>query len=274
MKNITVLGANGFVGSNLVSYLNEKQINCYTPERSHVFSKAENLGHVIYAIGLTSDFRTRPMDTVKAHVCKLIEVIENSTFDSFLYLSSTRVYMNSILAEEEKNLQMNPNDFSDLYNISKVMGESICLSINNPKIRVARLSNIIGNDFSSDNLLFSLIKDAVDNNFIQIGISEYSSKDYIDIKDVIKVIYDISINGTKRIYNVASGVNISIKEIVEKIVEYTGCKVTYSENAQISTFPLISIDKIKKEFNFGPNNILNDIDNLIEIYKKVKYDTN
>jgi nucleoside-diphosphate-sugar epimerase len=274
MSLITVLGASGFVGSHLVSYLNEQNIKYNIPARDHHFHKSENLGHIIYTIGLTADFRTRPMETVKAHVCKLVEVIENANFDSLLYLSSTRVYMYNEIANEEEKLHVNPADFSDLYNISKLMGESVCLSTNNPKIRVARLSNIIGNDFNSDNLLFSLIKDAVDKNSIELGISEASAKDYIDINDVTKLLVNIALNGNQRIYNVASGNNLSIKDITQKIIDKTGCTIKYSPNAQLSSFVNISIEKIKKEFNFEPNNILNDIDKLIEIYKNTKHDTN
>ena len=90
----TILGANGFIGSNLVKFLKTKNCEIFTPNISEITS--ENLGHVIYCIGITSDFRERPFDTVNSHVSLLNDFLKNHNFESFLYLSSTRVYMNSL----------------------------------------------------------------------------------------------------------------------------------------------------------------------------------
>jgi len=51
-----------------------------------------DLGHIIYCIGITADFRRRPHDTITAHVTKLQEVLTRTSFESLVYLSSTRVY--------------------------------------------------------------------------------------------------------------------------------------------------------------------------------------
>ncbi|HXP50012.1 MAG TPA: hypothetical protein VN922_08665, partial [Bacteroidia bacterium] len=88
----TILGSNGFIGSSLHKYLSERSEDCFCPPRNYIFDEKENLGHVIYCIGLTADFRDNPIETVNAHVSKLIKVLENTKYESFLYLSSTRVY--------------------------------------------------------------------------------------------------------------------------------------------------------------------------------------
>ena len=49
-------------------------------------------GHVIDCIGLTGDFRVRPLDTAEAHVGLVARCLAELQFDSFLLLSSTRVY--------------------------------------------------------------------------------------------------------------------------------------------------------------------------------------
>ena len=103
MSLITVLGATGFIGRNLVKKLNEDGKTIYIPGRNEII-KDKFLGDVIYAIGLTADFRERPYDTIIAHVCKLIEIMQNNTFKSLTYLSSTRVYngKNGEVFEEEE----------------------------------------------------------------------------------------------------------------------------------------------------------------------------
>lgn len=71
----TILGSSGFIGSELINLLKKNSIEFITPSRDYVFSKDINLGHAIYCIGLTADFRKKPMETIKAHVCKLIECL-------------------------------------------------------------------------------------------------------------------------------------------------------------------------------------------------------
>ena len=63
---ITVFGAGGFIGSELVKALGKKKgISVYAPLRHDVttgFDKilARDLGHIFYCIGLTANFREHP----------------------------------------------------------------------------------------------------------------------------------------------------------------------------------------------------------------------
>lgn len=270
----TILGASGFIGKNLCSFLEQRQIEYFAPDRNYTFKKDEDLGNIIYCIGLTADFRTKPIETVKAHVCKITEVLENAKFDSLLYLSSTRVYNSSDSGKEDSTLLVNPNDFSDLYNISKLMGESICLSQPNEKIRVARLSNVIGNDFNSDNFLFSLIKEAVKDKKITLRLPPDNAKDYIHIDDVLKLILLISEKGSKRVYNIASGIKTSNQEIIDELKKFIQFKLDIAERSKPLDFPGISIKQIETEFSFTPANILDKIEKLVENYLYITHDTN
>jgi nucleoside-diphosphate-sugar epimerase len=265
----TILGSMGFIGTYLKQYFEANDIEYFAPERGYLFTKDEDLGHVIYAIGLTADFRTRSMDTVKAHVCKLVEILENSSFQSFLYLSATRIYSNlDAGANESAALIVNPNDPSDLYNISKIMGESICLSIPNNTIRVARLSNVLGYDFNSENFLFALLSEIKNTGSLRLRSALESQKDYISINDVVKLLYKISLGGEQRLYNLASGKNVSNKEIIDRISSKIKFSFHYEENLPKITFPLIDVSKLKEEFRYIPENIFYQVDNIIENYFK------
>src|SRR5262245_16564069 len=104
----TVLGATGFIGSHLAAELRRRGHSPFTPGRSADLSGAD-LGIVFYCIGLTADFRSRPLETVMAHVCKLREVLQNCCFELLVYLSSTRVYGKSSVAVEDEPLVVNPS---------------------------------------------------------------------------------------------------------------------------------------------------------------------
>lgn len=261
----TILGANGFIGSNLVNYLKTQSCEIFTPDISDITS--ENLGHVIYCIGITSDFRERPFDTVDSHVSLLNNFLKNANFESFLYLSSTRLYMNSSSTEEENPIIVNPNNFTELYNISKIMGESISLSSKKTNIRIARLSNVIGKNFNSNDFLFSLIHDAVEKKEIILHSKLESEKDYISVDDVAQLLHEISLNGCSKIYNVGSGENVSVEEITNLLKKDTDCSVKVSENAVLNKFQKINIEKLESEFQFKPRSIKDVIHDLVINYR-------
>lgn len=271
----TIFGATGFIGRELVNFLNSQGIDTFIPKRDFIPSKDENLGHVIYCIGLTSDFRKKPFQTVEAHVCKLKKIIMQCHFESFVYLSSTRVYNGSELGIESNKLVVNPNNFSDLYNISKIMGESICLSIHNKNVKVVRLSNVLGNDFSSGNIVYSLIEDAIQKGKISLKQSANVERDFISVDKVVSLIVDVAVKGLERIYNIASGQNVSNQVIIDNIQERTNCEVTYESENEVLKFPVISIEKIVNEFSFKPENFENKLNELILNYQsKQRDDTN
>jgi nucleoside-diphosphate-sugar epimerase len=148
------------------------------------------------------------------------------------------------------------------------MGESLCLSAENPKIHILRLTNVTGNNFNSHLFLPSIIRDAITKNKIKVFTSLTSKKDYLYIDDVLEIIPKIATNGKNKIYNIASGQNIESGEIIKKIVEITGCEVEVAPNSKEYSFPETSINKIVEEFNFEPTNILEKMEYMIDEFKK------
>ena len=264
---ITVLGASGFIGSHLLKRLDEQGTDFFAPRREEKLT-GRNLGDVVYCIGLTSDFRSQPFTTVEAHVCKLLDVLQDCEFDSLLYLSSARVYApESKVAYEEDAMQVSPLDPDHLYNISKAMGESLALSCGK-RVRVARISNVFGDDFTSQNFLSSIIKDAIKLKIVTLRTSLNSAKDYVSIDDVVDGLIKIATRGQHRIYNLASGRNVSHGQLMEKIVELTGCRVEEIPRAPRITYPQISIDRMRAEFGFQPSSVLDSMSELVEIYER------
>ncbi len=250
MALVTILGSSGFIGSHLVARVEALGHQCQRPGREDDIA-AGDLGHVVYAIGLTADFRSRPFDTVQAHVCRLMQVLENGSFESFVYLSSTRLYGNSSgSAHEEDGILAHPSDPSDLYNLSKATGESLCLRASD-KTKVARLSNVYGRDLFSRNFLTEIVASAVDDGVISLRSALDSAKDYISIESVVELLIPILFEGKERIYNVASGKNTTHGELVEAIKAITGCRVSVAPGSPVISFPEISTQRIDHEFGAG-----------------------
>lgn len=268
---VTVIGGRGFIGSHLISKLSSMGVECQAPERSDPSIFSSPLGHVIYCAGLTSDFRSRPYDTVRAHVSYLTDLLEQSDFASFLYLSSTRVYSHQpsySIGYETSKLITDPSHQEELFNLTKLTGESLCLTVDRPNVRIARVSNVVGDDFESNNFVYSIIKDAIQKGKIVLHTSLDSVKDYIHISDVTDVLIKIAFDGKSKTYNVASGKNTSNKELTGVISKLTSCSVETIENPKSMKFPLLSIDKIKEEFRTSPRNILDTLPDLISLYIK------
>jgi len=266
----TIIGSSGFIGSNLVKYLHEQDFQVITITRDTPIESYKNIdcGNVIYCAGITSDFRTKPFETVEAHVCYLQKILQTLNFESFIYLSSTRVYKSNNDCSEEADIKVNSNNPDYIYNISKLMGESLCLTLPSKNIKVLRLSNVCGYNYNSGDFIYLLLKDALINKKIILNTTLNSSKDYISINDVIKLITKISIEGKEKIYNIASGNNINNQEIIDILKTFIYFTVEVNENAQEIIFPQINIEKIKKEFNFHPKNVLNTIENIVNIRLK------
>ena len=252
----TVLGAQGFVGQALSQWLRARGHEVHTPARQ--LSPAELIaslrGHVVYCIGLTADFRGRPWDTVDAHVGVLRQLLAEGNFASLTYLSSTRVYLGCDVGREDAALIVRPEDPGQLYNLSKLMGESLCHAASRSErpVRVVRLSNVIGGDVASDNFVYVLLREALANGVIQLKTSLDSAKDYIALPDVTRMLESIACSGQAHCYNLASGQQTTNGELVATIARLTGASFSVSDDAPHTPFPRIDIGRLRHEFGFDP----------------------
>jgi nucleoside-diphosphate-sugar epimerase len=257
----TVLGGAGHIGSRLCRWLSAHSVPFSAPGRDEPLPR-ESLGHVIYAIGLTADFRERPLDAITAHVSRLVSLLETARFESLLYLSSTRVYQYSPRTEEEVPLEVNPTRPQDVYNISKIMGESACLS-GRPGPASSAWPTCTVRD-PSGNFLPSIIHDALRRGRVVLNTGLGSEKDYVSIDEIIPLLIAIAREGRERAYNVASGHNTSHRQIVRIVQEETGCRVEVQPGSPDVAFPRIAIERIRGEFGFAPSRLSDDLPGLIQ----------
>ena len=134
---------------------------------------------------------------------------------------------------------------------------------------VSKVSNNLGLDKNEVLATVENLMEEIKNslNEIQIEINPESEKDYIHIDDVITLLMKISLEGKEKIYNVASGNNIKIKNIATEIQKIVNIKFNFSENAEKQSFKKINIKKIEKEFNFTPTNILQKLQCMLNDIK-------
>ncbi len=242
----TVFGAGGFIGSHLVRRLQAEGWDVLALGRGDQRWRDADLGHAFYCVGLTADFRSRPFETIEAHVGFATELLRNARFDSFLYLSSTRVYSGAADGRETSALAVNPTEAGDLYNLSKLLGEAACLAVPRPEVRIARVSNVFGRGMAADNFLMAIVREAVLNGRIDLRQALESEKDYIAVEDVAAAMLRISVAGGDRLYNLASGSNTTHAALTGALTSLTGCTVTVEPGSLAARFPVIATERLQR----------------------------
>ena len=262
--NYTVLGAGGFIGGRLAQELRQSGAECYTPLRGDDGIFTRNLGHVFYCIGLTADYRARPFNTVEAHVSFLSRVLEKSIFEKLIYLSSTRLYdgLDGEICHEGNDLRMNPASPRHLYDLSKGLGENLCLTASNGRASVARLAAVYDISPQATGFLPGILRQLVTDRAMTIDSSSGVSRDYICLDDVISCLIKISKSTQNEIVNVASGKNISNQDIADTL-NAAGFQIKIQRQSEREIRPCCDISKIKM-LGIIPVSVQAYIENLIK----------
>ena len=266
MKNINVhiLGSNGWIGSELVKYFSSLKYNVIKVNRKNLeewINSKDFKNIVIYAIGITGDFRSRIAESFEANVSILDKVIQSQlgNIDSFIYLSSTRIYMRNATTKGDECIYLKSNQQSDFYNISKLMAEALVLNIQNENYKILRLSNVLGVNQPIETFVGQLMYEANKKGNALILQSINSAKDYISMKDLTYYVEKIITKGIHRIYNVAYGQNISHEDIANWLYK-KGFNISFKKNSSELYVPKeIDISRLLKEFKKPSNPLHLDI---------------
>jgi GDP-4-dehydro-6-deoxy-D-mannose reductase len=178
-----------------------------------------------------------PAQLYSANVIPVINAIRslnnNEFFDTkFLTISSAAVYGNAIQNPIPEESLTKPVNF---YGASKVAMEqllSVIIRDNTCKIMVARTFNLIGpgllDTLSIPSFIRQLIQIQRKETPAVLKVGNLSPKrDYIDIQDAVRAYWKIVTEGKPgEIYNVGSGRSLSMKEILNMIIQKMGIEVT------------------------------------------------
>jgi nucleoside-diphosphate-sugar epimerase len=225
---------------------------------------------VVYAIGLTADFRTRPLETVEAHVCVLRRLLAEARFDSLTYLSSTRVYAGGTDTVEDATLRVNPNNPSDLYNLSKLTGEALCLHAGRSGMKVARLSNVVGLRRDPDTFIDQLMREARGSGRAVLRSQASDRKDYIALADAVSLLTRIALAPVAGIFNVASGEAVTNATVARLLDEVLGITVQQQPDAPSWDFEPIDTARVRHAFGFQPRQFESFFTEFLQANRQLK----
>jgi nucleoside-diphosphate-sugar epimerase len=229
----SVIGAGGFIGARVAQTLRADGQEVFAPGRGDEVL-GRDLGRVFYCAGLTGDYRTRPFDTVEAHVGLLSRILERGRFERLVYLSSTRVYDANPEAHgrEDAPLRVNPGDPEHLYELSKLLGENLTVNRSGGRGAAARISYAF--DWTPDGagFLSNWLRRAGESRRLALDTSPGEGRDYIHRDDAVaglRAILDSDLNG---LVNVAAGRVVTNAELAE-IFAAAGWRVTFRRLANM-----------------------------------------
>lgn len=259
----TVVGARGFIGSQLTAELRRRGYSVNELRCEQPFS--EPLGRVFYCSGLAAHANDSPFEAHLAHVFHVQRLLREGQYERLLYLSSTRVYDDAESTREEQALNIMPGVSGRAYVNSKIAGESAVLSA--PRTTVARLSNVSGPSTRSPLFLSDIVRQAVTSGIVQVRTTRSSEKDYITINDVVRLLIDIINDGNEKIYNVARGVNTDNGSIFDALEQCSGAKVHIADGARTIVTPPIAAERIAR-FGGALTDVLEILPEMVEAFKR------
>ncbi|MDF3819133.1 NAD(P)-dependent oxidoreductase [Leptospira sp. 96542] len=227
MVSVLVTGASGFIGSSLVTHLENKGYDVFkTTRESGDISKNEtwrNFPSADFVIHLASrsfvpDSWKDSNGFIEANVLGTSNALEfaKKCNAKLIYISAYLygIPENLPISERHPILPNNP------YALSKFLAENICKfhsDFFNQSVTILRLFNVYGPNQKKEFLIPSLIDQCLNNSEIRV-LDLNPKRDYIYIDDVLNVI-EMSIlkAGSLQIYNVGSGISYSVQEIIDQI---------------------------------------------------------
>lgn len=245
MARYTVIGASGFVGARLTTTLMAEGCEVWAPARDEPRLFTDDLGLVFYCAGLTADYLARPFDTVEAHVGLIARLLQKGRFERLVYLSSTRLYdwTGPDAGREDEPLSLTPAEPRHLYDLSKALGENLCLTQSGGRASVARLACVWDWVDGSPGFLSEWMQKAQVSRELSFDSATGYVRDYIHLDDTVAALRAILDSGTAGIFNVASGENVSNGELAE-VFEREGWRVRLARETPRQAAPHCDVARI------------------------------
>ena len=261
---ILILGSEGFIGSNLIKHFNKEGFQVYgcdlvdKPSAFFTYYQVEksllqwknifSQGQFDYCINAAGNGNVnfsleKPFEDFQSNTLDTIQILEAlRRFNPgcrYLHISSAAVYGNPVSLPVREDALCSP---VSPYGWHKLMAEHACKefsSIFDLPVAVVRPFSIYGPGLRKQLFWDVYQKFILNNGHVELWGSGEESRDFIYIDDVVRsfslILSNAPMNGET--YNIASGTEYTVREVVNKLFEYAGKK------------PLITFNQIAREGN-------------------------
>ena len=217
---------------------------------------------IIHAAGYgqPQKFTSNKIKTIELNTQTTINLFKLlNTKGIFLFCSTSEVYsgIDEEQIDESRIGTTSPNHPRACYIEGKRCGEAICQSFSEMdyQTKIARISLAYGPGTKIDDtrVIGNLIDKGLKNSKINLLDSGSSIRTYGYISDIVEMLFNITLHGKQKIYNVSGISKVSILELAEKIGKKLNCEVVVpsSEKLSMNGNPKVvnmSIDRYMNEF--------------------------
>ncbi|MEM0017195.1 MAG: GDP-mannose 4,6-dehydratase [Candidatus Korarchaeum sp.] len=212
--------------SNRVRVLNSDIRSLDPPELS-----GDLLGIVhLAAIVSLDEAYLNPKLTLETNVIGTLNALEMARkLDSakFVYASSVAVYGEPVKLPIDESHPTNP---SNLYGLSKLMGEQVAMRYmedHGIKVVSLRYFNVYGPRMRSgpySGVIHRFITALLRGDAVRIFGDGRQTRDFVYVEDVARANVMALLSGAKGVFNIGTGVEVSIRELLDLLCETIGVK--------------------------------------------------
>ena len=267
MNVVGLYGESGFIGAHFQQMLEKSSNNnsqiYLLPHRGSpeeiktalkefdVLSSESTQASILY---LAENNEIAQADKLSSDYSKLntkrLRFILSNTDSRIIYASSVGVYGDLSELPHHPSGSVNP---LNSYAHSKLDCEKLVLQAGGI---VARLSNIYGQGMSKKNIISDVLKQITTKDVDAINIINGTPiRDMIHVSDVTSCLLAMTTIPKKGVYNVASGINVSMKDLAMIILEAAqlgGCNLVESNKSKATSCISLDISKTKEVFDWSP----------------------
>lgn len=281
VKNVLIIGSEGYVGSMLSRHLKPKfnvvkvdicwfgyyQENVYHKDMSKITEKElEYIDAVVLLAGHSStkmcikDWSSTFSNNVYNFVSLMKRIKENRRKIKLIFASSSSVYGNTFgeVAAEEHSQKPALNE----YDASKIMLEQAAIQEKEVEWYGLRFGTVNGfsPNFRTELMINSMYTSAVKKSVISVT-NPNINRSILGINDLCRSIESILVSGTqetKGFYNIAS-FNSTVDEISRSVSDMTNCEIIYNEDLPNPYDFRTTNSKFESTFDFKFNDTLTSI---------------
>jgi UDP-glucose 4-epimerase len=269
-KKIVVTGYKGFVGSALVSALNQSgNFDICGVARSdgqdlgdrqvvNALPKCDKIVHLCGSVGVIKSW-DNPHETYQNNLLPTLNILEFARTHQipFIYVSSYMYGTPEYLPIDEAH----PLDCKNPYAHSKRLAEMLCEAYAkdfNLPVTILRPFNIYGIGQTQDSLISYVVNQAKTQDFIQVNDLN-PKRDYLHIDDLVRAILKVinADQNTLEIYNLGFGKSYSVQEIIDIILQVIPKQLFVKSLDKIRINEIMDCysnsQKFSQKFNWSPN---------------------
>lgn len=282
IKKVLICGGTGFIGRNLVlKFANEplKYEVVATYFNSQIFThknvtwieadlrvkaQVDTLLHdidIVLQAAATTSGASDIINSPEIHVTdnaimnsQILRSVSNSTVSNFIFFSCTTMYSSSSSPQAEDEFDANIDVFPSYFGVAwtKFYIEKMCEFYSrqcNTKFSVIRHSNIYGPwdkfDLKRSHVMGATITKVLNaTEEIEVWGTGTELRDLLYVEDLANLVQMVSDNQASKfeLFNAGYGTGISIKELVNKVIEISGksLNIVYNETKPNLPFSFVS----------------------------------